>query len=60
MVLASDDSLNARTWRMIHAAMEVHKQPGPGLLESAYRICLAYELREMGMTIATGVELPVC
>ena len=39
--------------------MEVHKQLGPGLLESAYRVCLAYELREMGLAVATGVELPV-
>ena len=59
MVLASDDTLNSRTWRIIHAAMEVHKQLGPGLLESAYAACLAYELRELGMAVATGVALPV-
>ena len=59
MALANVDSLNSLTWQIIHAAMEVHKQLGPGLLESAYQVCLAYELREMGMAVATGVELPV-
>jgi len=29
---------------IIGAAIEVHKHPGPGLLESAYEECLAYEL----------------
>ena len=59
MALANDDPLNRLTWQIIHAAMEVHTQLGPGLLESAYRVCLAYELREMGLAVATGVELPV-
>jgi GxxExxY protein len=59
MALANDDGLNSLTWRTIHAAMEVHKQLGPGLLESAYRVCLTYELRETGMTVETGLKLPV-
>ena len=59
MALANHDALNKLTWNITQAAMEVHKQLGPGLLESAYRVCLAYELREMGMAIATGVRLPV-
>ena len=36
---------NQLTEAIIGAAIEVHKRLGPGLLESAYRICLAYELR---------------
>ena len=59
MALVTDDALNTRTWRIIHAAMEVHKHLGPGLLESAYRVCLVRELRGMGMVVATGVVLPV-
>ena len=59
MALATDDALNTRTWRIIHAAMEVHKQLGPGLLESTYRACLTHELRGMGMAVVTGVVLPV-
>ena len=59
MALANQDALNSLTWQIIHAAMEVHKQLGPGLLESAYRVCLAYELRQHGMTVETGQKLPV-
>ena len=59
MALANHDPLNRLTWQIIHAAMEVHKQLGPGLLESAYRVCLAYELRQSGMTVETAQKLPV-
>ena len=59
MALAQDQALNGLTWKIIRAAMEVHKRLGPGLLESAYRVCLSYELRETGMVVATGVALPV-
>ena len=59
MALATSDALNTLTGKIIQAAIEVHKQLGPGLLESAYRICLPYELREMGVAVATAVELPV-
>lgn len=34
---------NQLTEKIIGAAIEVHKQLGPGLLESTYEICLAYE-----------------
>ena len=40
---------NQLTEAIIGAAIEVHKRLGPGLLESAYRICLAYELRNRGL-----------
>ncbi len=39
--------------------MAVHSALGPGLLESAYEECLAYELRKRGVGVATQVELPV-
>ena len=45
--------------KIIGAAIEVHKQLGPGLLESSYEICLAYELRQQGLNIQTQVALPV-
>ena len=35
---------NDLTSAIIGAAIEVHRRLGPGLLESAYRVCLAYEL----------------
>jgi GxxExxY protein len=36
------DRLDQITRRIIGAAIEVHKELGPGLLESAYEVCLAH------------------
>jgi GxxExxY protein len=45
--------------RIIGAAIEVHRHLGPGLLESVYRDCLAYELRSRQVRTETEVLLPV-
>src|SRR5690625_1708151 len=45
--------------KIIGAAIEVHKQLGPGLLESSYEVCLAYELKQLGLNTQTQVALPV-
>jgi GxxExxY protein len=47
------------TGPIIEAAMKVHTALGPGLLESAYEACLAYELRKVGLNVETQVPLPV-
>ena len=47
------------TERIIGAAIEVHRHLGPGLMESAYRDCLAFELREVGLEVQTELVLPV-
>ncbi|GMV26002.1 MAG: hypothetical protein AMXMBFR58_20330 [Phycisphaerae bacterium] len=44
---------------IIGAAIEVHRELGPGLLESTYESCLAHELTARGLAIARQVELPV-
>lgn len=44
---------------IIGAAIEVHRELGPGLLESTYESCLAHELTARGLVIARQVELPV-
>ncbi|MDF2156252.1 GxxExxY protein [Algoriphagus sp. CAU 1675] len=44
---------------IIGSAIEVHKELGPGLLESSYEVCLAYELRSRGLEVETQVGLPV-
>ncbi len=44
---------------IVAAAAEVHEVVGPGLLESAYEACLAYELMERGLTVERQVLLPV-
>ena len=51
--------LNRITATIISAAIEVHKALGPGLLESAYETCLAYELAERGLNVRRQVEQPV-
>jgi GxxExxY protein len=48
-------ALNERTGMIVDAAMEVHSVLGPGLLESAYQTCLAYELRERGLKVEREV-----
>ena len=44
---------------IVDAAFKVHKEFGPGLLESAYQQCHAYELRKCGRKVLTEVVLPV-
>jgi GxxExxY protein len=43
----------------IAAAIEVHRELGPGLLESAYRCCLVHELRCRSLRIETEVPLAI-
>ena len=50
---------NEITGQIVDAAMKVHTKLGPGLLESAYEACLAYELRQRGLQVATQVALPI-
>ncbi|USR92751.1 GxxExxY protein [Phormidium yuhuli AB48] len=44
---------------VIGAAIIVHRELGPGLLESTYEHCLAYELRGQGLQVQRQVEQPV-
>ena len=45
--------------RVIGAAIEAHRHLGPGLLESAYQTCLAYELGLQSIPFELQVDLPV-
>ena len=47
------------TGRIVDASIEVHRTLGPGLLENAYRACLARELRLRGMNVETEVPVPL-
>ena len=47
------------TGRVIGAAIRVHRTLGPGLLESAYRACLTYELQMGGLEVETERAVPV-
>jgi GxxExxY protein len=44
---------------VLDAAFKVHTALGPGLLESVYETCTAFEIRESGLQVATQVALPV-
>ncbi len=44
---------------VVDSAVKVHRALGPGLLESAYEQCLAYELRQRGLQVDCQVELPL-
>ena len=50
---------NEISQKIIGAAIEVHKQLGPGLLESTYETCLAYELKQLGIDVKQQIALPV-
>ena len=50
---------NTITEQVIGAAIEVHRTLGPGLLESAYEVCLVFELRERGFRVEQQKPLPV-
>jgi GxxExxY protein len=47
------------TGAIIGSAIDVHRALGPGLLESAYRICLFHELRLRGLGVLKEVPLPL-
>jgi GxxExxY protein len=51
--------INEITGDILGAAMKVHSVLGPGLLESAYEVCLIYELTNRGLHVADQVVLPV-
>jgi GxxExxY protein len=51
--------MNVRSGQVVDAALRVHSALGPGLLESAYQACLAYELRKRGLRVRTQVAMPI-
>jgi len=53
------ERLNSLTEAIIGAALEVHRELGPGLLEQAYEACLAYELLARGFSIERQKALPL-
>ena len=47
------------TGQIIGAAIKVHRKLGPGLLESAYEACLAYELEKLGLQVQRQKAVPL-
>ncbi|MBK7102843.1 MAG: GxxExxY protein [Flavobacteriales bacterium] len=50
---------NELATEVIGAAIEVHREMGPGLLESIYEECLLHEIRERGIHAEQQVAIPV-
>ena len=53
------EELNDLSYRIIGAGIEVHRALGPGLLESTYRTCMIYELRERRMNVVSEQAIPL-
>ena len=51
--------INRITHEILDSAYKVHSALGPGLLESAYQACLAYELKKKGLKIEVEKALPL-
>lgn len=51
--------INTLTGKIIGAAIEVHRELGPGLLERIYEVCLVEELRSLGLKVESQKDLPI-
>ena len=51
--------LNDLTEKIIGCAIKVHRVLGPGLLESAYEVCLLHELTKAGLKAERQVKVPI-
>ena len=49
---------NDISYQVIGAALDLHKNIGPGLLESSYETALVYDLRQMGLDVKQQVAMP--
>jgi len=47
------------SYAVIGAAMSVHKELGPGLLEKAYQECLCYEIAKLGLHVEKEIPMPL-
>ncbi len=55
----SPEATNELTGQIIEAAIAVHRELGPGLLESIYEEALCYELNVLGLTFEKQYDLPI-
>jgi len=55
----TEAELNQLSSRIIGAAINIHKELGPGLFESVYSACMVIELVSMGLGVKSEVPLPV-
>lgn len=58
-MLTDPAGLNGLTATIIQAAIAVHRETGPGLLEGVYAECLAFELNDRGLEVERGIRIPL-
>ncbi|MEI8046451.1 MAG: GxxExxY protein [Bacteroidota bacterium] len=51
--------INDISFKIVGCAIEVHKQLGPGLLESVYQACMIEELKNTGLNVQSQIYIPV-
>lgn len=51
--------LKKLTYEIIGAAIEVHKEMGPGLLENVYEVCMVHELELRGIQVERQKKIPI-
>ena len=59
MIIKNETWYNSVTEKVIGCAIEVHKELGPGLMESVYEICLKKVMADYGLFVRSQVILPV-
>lgn len=59
MVYLTKKQVTELSYKIVGCAIAVHKELGPGLLESVYEDCLKYELEEHGFDVKQQVKVPV-
>jgi len=57
--MVTQKHINGISYKIIGCAIEVHKQLGPGLLESVYELCLIDEMKTSGLSVQSQVYIPV-
>ena len=51
--------INDLAYKVVGCAIEVHSELGPGLLESDYKKCLCYELKQKNITFKNQVDIAI-
>lgn len=59
MIIKDESWYNAITEKIIKYAIDVHKELGPGLMESVYEVCLKKIMKDEGLLVKSQVILPV-
>jgi GxxExxY protein len=54
-----EGTTNEASAKVVDAAFQIHKNLGPGLLESAYEACLVYEIGQRGLKVKRQVPVPL-